>query len=114
MVELKDETALTALAPNFNLLKQLEFNGVIATAKGNTSDFVSRFFAPKIGIDEDPVTGSAHTLLIPFWANKLKKQHLTAYQLSKRTGFLRCQNFEERVEMSGQAITYLKGQLNVK
>ncbi len=113
LVELKDETAITALTPNFNLLKQLEFYGVIVTSKGDSSDFVSRFFAPKIGINEDPVTGSAHTLLIPFWANKLNKQNLTAYQLSERIGFLKCQNFEERVEMSGQAITYLKGQINI-
>jgi predicted PhzF superfamily epimerase YddE/YHI9 len=81
------------------------------TAKGDSADFVSRFFAPKIGINEDPVTGSAHTLLIPYWAKKLNKTKLEAVQLSKRTGILKCEYLNDRVEMSGQAVTYLKGKL---
>jgi len=113
LVELENETTITNLEPNFNLLSQLESNGIIVTSKGNSSDFVSRFFAPKLNINEDPVTGSAHTLLIPFWAKKLHKNKLDALQLSKRVGVLKCHYLNERVEMSGQAITYLKGQLTL-
>jgi len=111
LVELENETVIKNLKPNFNLLTQLESPGIIVTAKGDSADFVSRFFAPKIGINEDPVTGSAHTLLIPYWAKKLNKTKLDAVQLSKRTGILKCEYLNDRVEMSGQAVTYLKGQL---
>ena len=101
------------LTPNFSLLSKLESSGIIVTSKGTNVDFVSRFFAPKIGINEDPVTGSAHTLLIPFWAKKLTKTSLNAIQLSKRKGILKCEYLKKRVEMSGQAITYLKGELTL-
>lgn len=111
LVELENEAVIKNLNPNFHLLTQLESSGIIVTAKGDTADFVSRFFAPKIGINEDPVTGSAHTLLIPYWAKKLHKTKLEAVQLSKRTGILKCEYLNDRVEMSGQAVTYLKGQL---
>jgi len=114
LVQLKDEEAVQNLKPNFSKLKKVVFSGIIVTAKGNKTDFVSRFFAPKIGIDEDPVTGSAHTLLIPYWASKLNKNVLTAKQLSKRTGLLNCEYLNKRVQISGQAITYLKGQLTLK
>jgi len=113
LVELENETTISNLAPNFNLLSQLKSNGIIVTSKGDTVDFVSRFFAPKIGINEDPVTGSAHTLLIPYWAKKLNKNKLNTIQLSKRVGILKCEYLNERVEMSGQAITYLKGNLTL-
>lgn len=113
LVELENETAITNLKPNFSLLSELESSGIIVTATGNSVDFVSRFFAPKIGINEDPVTGSAHTLLIPFWAKKLNKTKLNAIQLSKRVGILKCEYLNERVEMSGQAVTYLKGKLKL-
>jgi predicted PhzF superfamily epimerase YddE/YHI9 len=72
---------------------------------------VSRFFAPQSGIDEDPVTGSAHSVLIPFWSKKLNKIEMTAMQLSKRTGFLKCKHLDDRVEMSGQAVCYLVGEI---
>lgn len=110
---LQNEEMVQNLQPNFSKLIELEFSGVIVTSKGDSLDFVSRFFAPKIGINEDPVTGSAHTLLIPYWANILNKNILTAKQLSKRTGFLKCKNLENRVEMSGQAVTYLKGKITI-
>jgi len=113
LVELENKSVVENLAPNFNLLSQLESNGIIVTARGEKADFVSRFFAPKLGINEDPVTGSAHTLLIPFWSEKLNKTKLKAFQLSKRTGYLKCKHLNDRVEMSGQAITYLKGQLTI-
>jgi len=92
---------------------ELESSGIIVTSKGSNIDFVSRFFAPKIGINEDPVTGSAHTLLIPYWAKKLNNKNLEAVQLSKRTGYLKCTYLNERVEMSGQAHTYLKGTITI-
>ncbi|MDP3946138.1 MAG: PhzF family phenazine biosynthesis protein [Lutibacter sp.] len=111
LVLLESEAIIKNLTPNFHLLTQLEYLGIGVTAKGDSADFVSRFFAPKIGINEDPVTGSAHTLLIPYWAKKLNKTKLEAVQLSKRTGILKCEYLNDRVEMSGQAVTYLKGKL---
>ena len=113
MAILENEDAVQMLEPNFSMLTELEFPGIIVTAKGSKTDFVSRFFAPKIGINEDPVTGSAHTLLIPYWAKQLKNNKLTAIQLSKRTGYLKCHFLNERVEMSGKAVTYLKGNLTI-
>jgi predicted PhzF superfamily epimerase YddE/YHI9 len=87
--------------------------GFVVTAPGLNSDFVSRFFAPTVGIDEDPVTGSAHCNLIPYWASKLGKDKLHAYQVSTRMGELWCENKGERVLMSGKAITYLQGEISV-
>ncbi len=110
MALLPDEAAVADCRPDFSLLNQLEKN-LIITAKGKEVDFVSRFFAPQSGIDEDPVTGSAHSVLIPFWSNKLNKVELTAVQLSQRTGFLKCTFLGERVEMSGQAVCYLIGDI---
>jgi PhzF family phenazine biosynthesis protein len=111
LAELENETVIKNLAPTFNLLAQIAANMIIVTSKGDHVDFVSRVFAPNLGINEDPVTGSAHTLLIPYWAKKLHKTNLVAVQLSKRTGYLKCEYLDDRVEMSGQAVTYLKGQL---
>ena len=113
LIEIQDEETLLNLDPNFQLLGQVGSDGIIVTSKGDTVDFVSRFFAPNIGINEDPVTGSAHTLLIPYWAKKLNKTNLEAIQLSKRTGYLKCEYLGDRVQMSGQAITFLKGQLTI-
>jgi PhzF family phenazine biosynthesis protein len=113
LIEVENETNLANLTPNFSLLSELDLSGIIVTSKGDSVDFVSRFFAPKIGINEDPVTGSAHTLLIPYWAKKLNKTKLNAIQLSKRIGILKCKYLNDRVEMSGQAVTYLKGQLKI-
>ncbi len=107
------EEVIKQLKPNFYLLKDTEARGVIVTAKGNEVDFVSRFFAPAVGIDEDPVTGSAHTTLTPFWAAKLGKTKLTAQQLSKRGGELDVELQNDRVLISGKAITYLQGEIFV-
>jgi len=85
--------------------------GVIVTSKGTSCDFVSRFFTPQASILEDPVTGSAHCSLIPFWARKLHKKELTALQLSKRKGILNCEEKNNRVIISGQARTYSIGKL---
>ncbi|MBE0424489.1 MAG: PhzF family phenazine biosynthesis protein, partial [Lutibacter sp.] len=111
LVELENETVVKNLAPTFNLLAQIAANMIIVTSKGDQVDFVSRVFAPNLGINEDPVTGSAHTLLIPYWTKKLHKTNLEAVQRSKRTGYLKCEYLNDRVEMSGQAVTYLKGKL---
>jgi predicted PhzF superfamily epimerase YddE/YHI9 len=84
------------------------------TAPGDESDFVSRFFAPQSGIDEDPVTGSAHTTLTPYWAAKLGKNELTAQQLSSRRGWLKCRLEGDRVKISGQARAYMSGEIELE
>ena len=97
--------------PDLSLIKSAGGRGVIITAQGNDVDFVSRFFAPQSGIDEDPVTGSAHTTLAPIWSEKLKKSVLTATQLSKRRGTLVCELKGNRVQIMGKAVTYMVGEL---
>ena len=87
--------------------------GIIVSAKGDNVDFVSRFFAPQVGVNEDPVTGSAHTTLIPYWSNLLSKNELVAQQLSKRKGLLRCKNLNGKVVISGRGKLYLKGEIYV-
>ena len=94
---------------DFTLIKRSGYK-IIITAAGETVDFVSRFFAPTAGIDEDPVTGSAHTILVPYWAKELNKTSLKAIQVSKRRGYLDCEFKSNRVLMSGNAVTYHKGE----
>jgi len=101
------------MEPDFGLLSQMGGRGVIVTAMGNDVDFVSRFFAPQSGINEDPVTGSAHTSLIPYWSRVLGRKKLTATQLSGRGGDLECEILDERVKISGHAVTYLVGEIRV-
>ena len=101
------------LNPNFNLLKKIETRGIIVTAPGYDCDFVSRFFAPNLGINEDPVTGSAHTTLVPFWAHRLNQLEFEARQLSARGGFLKCQLAGNRVLISGKACTYMVGSITL-
>lgn len=113
LLRLKSEEAVRALQPDMRLLQQLAGRGVIVTAEGNGCDFVSRFFAPKYGSDEDPVTGSAHTLLAPFWAERLHKSALRARQLSTRGGELYCELRGDRVFISGQVTPYLQGVISV-
>ena len=100
--------------PDFELIMKSKARGVIITAKGDNVDFVSRFFAPEVGVNEDPVTGSAHTTLTPYWAVKLGKKELTAMQLSKRQGKLNCKLINDRVEISGHAVTYLEGSIKLQ
>jgi PhzF family phenazine biosynthesis protein len=109
----KSQQEIEALIPDFSRLKKTDARAVIVTAPGNESDFVSRFFAPRVGIDEDPVTGSAHTVLIPFWAEKLGKNEMKALQLSKRGGTLFCRLSDDRVDIGGKAVTYLKGEISI-
>jgi PhzF family phenazine biosynthesis protein len=109
----ESESDILGLAPDFAALAKLECLGIIVTAPGNASDFVSRFFAPRAGILEDPVTGSAHTLLIPYWAHRLKKNALHAFQVSKRRGELFCEYRGTRVGIGGRAVTYMTGTIEV-
>jgi len=113
LVELEDEATVRSLQPDFKVLQQLG-QSIIVTAPGLKADFVSRFFAPNLGIDEDPVTGSAHTQLIPFWGEKLRKKQLYAKQLSKRGGELWCTWMGDRVRISGHCAFFLKGAISVK
>ena len=121
MVVYETQEQVEALTPDFREMNTVPARGVIATAPGNDGsgvDFVSRFFGPQTGIDEDPVTGSAHTTLVPYWAKKLNKTELTARQLSKRGGYLRCKLNDDgetpaRVDISGQVQLYLTGEIFV-
>ena len=109
LVIYNDEEQIKALKPNMDELVKLDCLGVIVTSKGKRSDFVSRFFAPRAGIPEDPVTGSAHCTLIPYWAEKLRKSELHALQLSKRGGEIFCIDAGGRVRIAGRAVLYLDG-----
>jgi PhzF family phenazine biosynthesis protein len=109
MAVLPSANLVASLVPDFHNIEKLPCRGLIVTARGNEVDFVSRFFAPQSGIPEDPVTGSAHTTLTPYWANVLGKRELTAKQLSRRTGLLWCREMGDRIHIGGKAITYLKG-----
>jgi PhzF family phenazine biosynthesis protein len=102
------EATIRAIKPNYALLNQLDLRGVIVTAPGVDVDFVSRFFAPKYGIPEDPVTGSAHCVLAPYWANKLCKNVLTAKQVSIRGGNIHCEVKANRVLLSGSAVIFME------
>lgn len=106
------ESDIHNLVPNLSEIAKLSpLEGVIATARGESVDFVSRVFAPQVGIDEDPVTGSAHTAFAPYWSRILKKNKLVARQLSKRGGQLVCEVAGDRVLISGRAVTYLNGEI---
>ena len=113
LVILDSEQTVRRVNPDFNLLGQVDCRGVIITARGEKCDFVSRFFGPRVGISEDPVTGSAHCVLTPYWAQKLKKTSLHAFQVSKRGGELFCENLGQRVRISGRAVMYLQGEINL-
>ncbi|HYV92431.1 MAG TPA: PhzF family phenazine biosynthesis protein [Chitinophagales bacterium] len=97
--------------PDFVMLKAIGGHGFVITSKGNDTDFISRYFVPSFGINEDPVTGYAHCALIPYWSNVLEKNEMRARQVSKRGGYLKCKLNGDRVEISGQAVTYLTGDI---
>ncbi|QHD04927.1 PhzF family phenazine biosynthesis protein [Pseudomonas sp. R76] len=109
IVLVDDEAQIAALTPDFARLKGLPKRGIAVTAKSTRLDFVSRWFGPNVGVNEDPVTGSAHTSLAPFWAERLGKSILTAEQGGKRRGQLRCELKGDRVIISGHAVLYLQG-----
>ena len=110
---LEDQSAVLGLTPDFRKLAKVEARGVIVTAPGDSHDFVSRFFGPASGIDEDPVTGSAHCTLTPFWHQRLQKESLQAYQCSKRGGEIKCTLNGQRVLLTGQARLYLQGTIEL-
>ena len=110
---LPHEAAVRGLRPSWPDFDELEVHGVIATAPGSDADFVSRFFAPRYGIPEDPVTGAAHCVLTPYWAQVLERPRLRARQLSERGGELRVEDRGERVGIAGRAVTFLEGRIRV-
>ncbi|MFH0848406.1 MAG: PhzF family phenazine biosynthesis protein [archaeon] len=114
LVEADSEETVRSLEPDFGLLREMQVRGVMVTSRATSSgyDFVSRFFAPGAGVDEDPVTGSAHCCLGPFWSRKLGKNELVAYQASSRGGTVRVRVSGEHVYLSGQAVTILHGELD--
>ena len=111
MLVFENEEQIVKLNPDFQQILASKTRGVITTAPSEKYDFVSRFFAPAVGVNEDPVTGSAHTMLIPYWSGVLGKNELTAKQVSARGGILHCKNCGERVEIGGKAVTYLTGEI---
>ena len=113
MVVLPDEAAVASLRPNFAALAERTEHGVIATAAGDSVDFVSRFFAPALGIDEDPVTGAAHCMLTPYWSGRLGKKKLDARQISSRVGVLGCEDHGDRVRLRGCVKFFMDGQISV-
>ncbi|SIN79484.1 PhzF family phenazine biosynthesis protein [Halodesulfovibrio marinisediminis] len=111
----ENERTIRNMTPDQNLLNSINLGtgGIAVTAKGDEVDFVSRFFTPQASIFEDPVTGSAHCSLIPYWSEKLSKDSMIAVQASPRTGILYCKNLNERVLISGKAVTYLEGHIMI-
>lgn len=110
-MEFTDEDVLYDLKPDLEALKNIDCRALAATARGRKYDFLSRYFAPKVGINEDPVCASAHCRLIPYWSEKLGKQEMLAYQASSRGGILKCKNLGNRVLISGEAVTVFKGKI---
>ena len=114
LVELADEQAVRSVRPDIGRVAEFPVRGIIVTSRSTAPefDFVSRFFAPLVGVDEDPVCGSAHCFLAPFWASRLGRNTLTAHQVSKRGGVVKVRLEGDRVALIGQALTVLKGQLS--
>ena len=113
LIEVDNKEIIQKIKPDFRMLKEVDARGIIVTSKANSNryDFVSRFFAPAIGIDEDPVTGSAHCCLAPYWKKRLNKNQFTAYQASNRGGTIKIKLGKERVYLSGQAVIIMEGNL---
>lgn len=112
MAVVRDQETLEALQPDYRAIMALDARGLLITTEGSDHDFVSRCFFPVVAVDEDPVTGSAHTLLTPYWAHRLKKNRLQARQLSTRGGNIECIYKGDRVALLGSAITYMKAEIN--
>jgi PhzF family phenazine biosynthesis protein len=113
LVVLDSEKTVREVKPDLIALEGIACRGTIITARGDRSDFVSRFFAPRVGVPEDPVTGSAHCVLTPYWAGVLRKKDLHAFQVSKRGGELFCTHAGDRVKISGKAALYLEGTITI-
>lgn len=113
MLVFERQDDIEAIQPNLPLITGIDTRGIIVTASGKEHDFVSRFFGPAVGVNEDPVTGSAHTTLTPYWAAQLNKTELRAFQLSERGGEVHCRLLNDRVELAGNAVLYLKGEIYI-
>ena len=113
LVVLESEEVLRFLEPDMNLLRKLDRDGVIVTTRGADCDFVSRYFAPHLGIPEDPVTGAAHCTLIPFWSERIGKKEMFARQVSQRGGELFCRFEKDRVAIGGNAVIYKRGEIQI-
>ena len=114
IVVFDNENVVASLEPDFDALSKLDLRGVAITAKSDKYDFIARFFAPKYGINEDPVTGSAYTQLTPYWSNRLGTTKLHAKQVSSRGGEVFCELVDNRVSIAGRAVTYLVGEIDIK
>ncbi|HVK97530.1 MAG TPA: PhzF family phenazine biosynthesis protein [Flavisolibacter sp.] len=112
-IVLPDEQSVMSVTPNYDVMKRWDTIGVIVTALGNTADVVSRCFYPGAGIPEDPVTGSAHCNIVPYWCSKLERNQLICKQLSARGGTLTCELKDDRVLMSGTCVLFMQGQLSI-
>lgn len=113
LVEVESEEVVRDLAPDITALEAVDARGIIVTARGTSTDFVSRFFAPRVGVAEDPVTGSAHCALSPFWSARLGRNALVGAQLSARGGLVHTTLSGDRVELAGRAVTVLSGELHI-
>ena len=109
----RNQQQVEEIQPKFSLLKKLDARGLVISSPGDEVDFVSRCFYPEAGIEEDPVTGSAHTMLTPYWATQLNKNELDAHQISKRGGKLNCSLANERVLISGDSVIYFEGTISI-
>ena len=107
-----NQDEILSINPDLEKLKLIDYPSIVVTSKGYNSDFVSRNFAPKLGIPEDPVTGSSHCELIPYWSNKINKKKMIAFQVSERGGKIYCTDKSSRVLIGGKAITFLRGEIN--
>ena len=114
LAELRSEDEVRAVRPQMDLVAELGHTGVIVTAPGLDCDFVSRFFAPAVGVPEDPATGSSHCTLTPFWSERLGRRQLRARQLSRRGGFFVCRDRGERMDIGGRVIHYLQGTIELQ
>lgn len=112
VIEVASEEEVRAIHPDHARLRTIPVRGVIVTSRGSEYDFVSRFFGPAVGVDEDPVTGSAHCALTPYWSAKLRREEMTAYQASRRGGIVRVRLAGDRVKLGGQAVTVFRGELD--
>lgn len=114
MLVFENQEDIETMQPDLSCIAQLDARGIIVTAQGKQYDFVSRFFGPAVGVNEDPVTGSAHTTLTPYWGARLNKTQLKAFQCSDRGGALDCRWLGDRVELGGKAVLYMKGELFIR
>ena len=110
---LNNESEIRDMKPDFDKISRLDCRGLIISSEGDEVDFVSRFFGPKCGINEDPVTGSAHTLMVPYWSEILKKRKFNVQQLSTRAGYLECMYVNDRVLIGGESYRYMQGIINI-